>query len=99
VTDQRPIRAVGVFDDATIDDAIWPMTIPAVRAFVRAADTGGGEQGGWEFDAGVTFLVGENGSGKSTLVEGIATAVGLPAEGRSTSGGARTRTSESSLGS
>lgn len=34
-----------------------------------------------EFDAPVTFFVGENGSGKSTLLESLAIATGLPAVG------------------
>jgi predicted ATPase len=42
----------------------------------------------------VTVLVGENGSGKSTLVEVIAAAVGLNAEGGSTSTRLSTRRSE-----
>ena len=53
---------------------------------------------GWEFSAGVTFLVGENGSGKSTLIEGVAEAFGLPAEGGTSNGGAQTRRTESPLG-
>ncbi|PRI12120.1 AAA family ATPase [Leucobacter massiliensis] len=92
-TDARRVRRVRVFRDAAIDETRWPATIPAVRAFLRVA---GGE--GWEFSPGVTFLVGENGSGKSTLLEGIAEAVGLPAEGGSTNGGRASAGIESPLG-
>lgn len=95
--DTRPIRAIGTFKDAPIDDGAWPMTIPAIREFVRVARSRP-PFGGWEFSPGVTFLVGENGSGKSTLIEGIAEAAGLPAEGGTTNGGAQTRRTESPLG-
>lgn len=95
--DTRRIRSVGVFSDARIDWAAWPANVPAVREFLRVASAGGA-RGGWEFGPGVTFLVGENGSGKSTLIEGIAEAAGLPAEGGTANGGARTRRSESPLG-
>ncbi|MFT4235389.1 MAG: AAA family ATPase [Microbacterium sp.] len=102
-SDSRPIRAIGVFRDAVIDWASWPANVPAVGEFLKKADTpstgsGTGPFGGWEFGPGVTFLVGENGSGKSTLLEGIAEAVGLPAEGGSSSGGTVSRRSESPLG-
>ncbi|UOQ58537.1 AAA family ATPase [Leucobacter allii] len=92
-SDARPIRRVHVFDDAPVDAAEWPATIPAVSAFLE-----GCRRAGWEFGHGVTFLVGENGSGKSTLLEGIAEAAGLPAEGGSTNGGRRTARTESPLG-
>lgn len=39
------------------------------------------EQGVLQFNAPVTFLVGENGTGKSTLLEAIAVAAGFNAEG------------------
>lgn len=95
--DDRPLRAIGIFQDAMIEPASWPMTIPAVREFVRVAQSDP-PFGGWEFPPGVTFLVGENGSGKSTLVEGIAEAAGLPVEGGTANGGAQTRRTESPLG-
>jgi predicted ATPase len=41
----------------------FPFTVPIIRALETL-----------EFDAPVTFFVGENGSGKSTLLEGIAAA-------------------------
>ncbi len=91
--DPRPIRRVKVFADAAIDPRAWPMTVPSIAAFLAVA-----LRDGWEFEPGVTFLVGENGSGKSTLIEGIAEAYGLPAEGGTTNGGARTRRTESPLG-
>lgn len=96
-TDPRPIRAVGVFQDAEIDAAAWPARVPAIAEFLRVAREGA-PFGGWEFGPGVTFLVGENGSGKSTLLEGIAEAAELPAEGGTRNGGAATRRSESPLG-
>lgn len=95
--DPRPIRAVGVFKDAPIDERAWPATVPSIHAFLKAAQAGA-PYGGWEFGQGVTFLVGENGSGKSTLLEGIAEAAGLPAAGGTKNGGARTRRTESPLG-
>ena len=95
--DPRPIRFVGVFADADIDENRWPADVPAVRQFLDVAASGA-PFGGWEFDAGVTFLVGENGSGKSTLIECIAQAAGLPAEGGTHHGGATTRRTESPLG-
>lgn len=92
-TDSRPIRRVHVYADAPIDEQVWPANIPAIRAFLQAANGKG-----WEFDPGVTFLVGENGSGKSTLIEAIAEAAELPAEGGSTNGGTVSRRTESPLG-
>ena len=94
--DTRPIRAVGVFQDAQIDERVWPATIPAVREFLRVARSDP-PFGGWEFGPGVTFLVGENGSGKSTLIEGIAEAAGLPPEGGTTNGGASQKRPDSQL--
>lgn len=91
--DGRAIRRVRVFADAPVDAGRWPADVPAVGEFLRVA-----ARDGWEFDPGVTFLVGENGSGKSTLVEGIAVAAGLPAEGGSSFGGAVTRPDDSPLG-
>lgn len=91
--DSRSIRRVHVYGDAAIDDRSWPATVPAVRAFLDGIGARG-----WEFSAGVTFLVGENGSGKSTLLEGIAEAAGLPAEGGSTNGGRASSRTESPLG-
>lgn len=96
-SDSRPIRAVGVFQDAPIAWDMWPATIPSVRSVLETGQAGA-PYGGWELDPGITFLVGENGSGKSTLVEGIAQAAGLPAEGGTHNGGTRTRGSESPLG-
>jgi predicted ATPase len=94
--DTRPIRAVGLFADAAVDAEAWPATVPAIRAFLEVARAGASFDG-WEFDPGVTFLVGENGSGKSTLLEGIAGAAGLPLEGGTENGGAITRAADSPL--
>src|SRR5215203_6814361 len=49
------------------EDDGYPFVVPAV-ASLRAASL--------EFDAPVTFLVGENGSGKSAILEGLACAAG-----------------------
>lgn len=55
------LRSVAVRPGATGDG--FPFSVPAVRAL-----------GTLEFDAPVTFLVGENGSGKSTVLEVLAIA-------------------------
>jgi predicted ATPase len=82
-----PVRRVRRSLDATLDDATWPATIPAVGQVLRDG-----------LDLGrATVLVGENGSGKSTLVEGIALAFGLSPEGGSTGARHTTRASESAL--
>lgn len=47
-----------------------PFAVPVIRTLERL-----------EFEAPVTFLVGENGSGKSTLLEALAVAAGLPVAG------------------
>src|SRR5829696_1982703 len=49
------------------EDDRYPFAVPAV-ASLRAAPL--------EFNAPVTFLVGENGSGKSAILEGLACAAG-----------------------
>lgn len=46
----------------------FPFSVPAIRTLTEI-----------EFDAPVTFFVGENGSGKSTLLESLAIATKLPA--------------------
>lgn len=91
--DERPVREIGLYADAGIDDAAWPADVPAVASFLEQC-----RDGGFELQEGVTFLVGENGSGKSTLVEAIAQAFGLPPEGGTPNGGARTAPTESPLG-
>lgn len=93
LSDDRPLKRVHLFTDAVIDPATWPAVIPSVASFLEVCS-----RGGWEFDSGVTFLVGENGSGKSTLIEGLAEAAGLPAEGGPSSGDPSTRRTESALG-
>lgn len=85
-----PVRRVERHPEATLDEAEWPFTIPAVRQLVRQ---------GLDLEPGVTFLVGENGSGKSTIVEAVATAYGLNPEGGSTGAQHRSRVTESELGS
>lgn len=64
----------------------YPYSIPAVRELYSL-----------EFDANVTFLVGENGCGKSTLLEAIAVAWGFNAEGGSKNFRFSTRSSHSNL--
>ncbi len=51
-----------------------------------------------DFDAPVTFLVGENGAGKSTLLEAIAVALGFNAEGGTRNFNFSTRPTHSELG-
>ncbi|WP_223690353.1 AAA family ATPase [Leifsonia poae] len=87
--DDRPVRRVRAYADASWDATAWPASIPAVAQLLRD---------GLELARGVTFLVGENGSGKSTIIEGIATAYGLPPEGGSNQGSHATRATESPLG-
>ncbi|WP_445946875.1 AAA family ATPase [Shewanella sp.] len=65
----------------------YPFTIPALTGFESL-----------DFDADVTFFVGENGSGKSTLLEAIAVAMGLNAEGGNKNTHFATKASHSSLG-
>lgn len=54
--------------------ASWPEGFPFNVPVIRALET-------LEFDAPITFFVGENGAGKSTLLEAIACAARLPAIG------------------
>jgi predicted ATPase len=71
VLSARPyLRAVSVHREGIASDDAYPFRIPAVR-----------ELRDLEFDADVTFIVGENGCGKSTLLEGIAAAWGFNPEG------------------
>ncbi|ABE53540.1 SMC protein-like protein [Shewanella denitrificans OS217] len=65
----------------------YPFTIPALAGFDSL-----------DFDADVTFFVGENGSGKSTLLEAIAVAMGLNAEGGNKNTHFATKVSHSNLG-
>lgn len=60
------LRSVSLRETAHPQDG-YPFGVPAVRALADRP---------LEFDAPVTFLVGENGSGKSTLLEAIACAAG-----------------------
>jgi len=68
------LRSVQVDPHADSDLDSYPFTIPAVR-----------ELGVLEPHPDVTFFVGENGAGKSTVLEAIAVALGLAAEGGSSS--------------
>ena len=88
--DERPVRRVEAYKDASYDADAWPYSLPPVAQLLRQ---------GLELAPGVTFLVGENGSGKSTLVEAIAQAAGINAEGGSPNAMHSTRVSESPLGS
>ena len=62
----RGVRLLAPRAGAPEDDQ-YPFAVPAV-ASLRAAPL--------EFDAPVTFLVGENGSGQSAILEGVACAAG-----------------------
>ena len=84
---QLPIKRVSRSEQAQLDPAAWPASLPAVSHLLRD----GLEPGQ------LTILVGENGSGKSTIVEGIAGAYGLSAEGGSTGARHSTRPTESAL--
>lgn len=64
------IRSVRAAFDAEVNPAVWPFTVPSVRALLRGVDF-----------SPLTVIVGENGAGKSVLVEALAAAYGLPAEG------------------
>ncbi len=66
------IRSMSIRRDAVPSYDRYPFTVPVVRNLESI-----------EFDAQVTFLIGENGSGKSTLIEALALACGFKAEGGS----------------
>ena len=57
---------------AELDDAIWPMSVPAIRDVARR---------GLRFTSDLVVLAGANGSGKSTLLEAIAEAYGIDVRG------------------
>jgi predicted ATPase len=82
-----PVRRVERSPYATLPDAQWPITIPAVAHLLKAGPALGP----------ATVLVGENGAGKSTVVEAIAMAFGLAAEGGSTNARHATRATASAL--
>ncbi len=85
--DVRPyIREVSLKRDKISSYDAYPFCIPAVR-----------ELDGLEFNADVTFVVGESGCGKSTLLEGIASAWGFNPEGGTANVRFSTRASHSSL--
>lgn len=65
-------------------------TLPPVR-YLMAGNT-------LDFDAPVTFLIGENGTGKSTLLEAMAVACGFNPEGGSRNFTFSTRATHSELG-
>jgi predicted ATPase len=67
--DGRFVEGISI-DWNAIDPHSYLRGIPAIRSL-----------GQLDFDAPVTFFVGENGSGKSTLLEAIAVAYGFNAEG------------------
>lgn len=64
---ERFIKGIRLRD---VDTSTYPFSIPSVSDMESI-----------QFDAAVTFFVGENGSGKSTIVEAIAVAAGFNAEG------------------
>ena len=73
-SDPRLVRAFRPSASASVDDAVWPGTVPAAAQLLRE---------GLELPPGITILVGENGSGKSTVVEMLAEAYGLNPQGGS----------------
>lgn len=64
-----PLRAIE-WKKARPETAGFPFNVPVIQTFTRL-----------DFDAPITFLVGENGSGKSTFLEAMACAVDLPTVG------------------
>ena len=80
------LREVALRRDKVADFGRYPFNLPAVASLDRL-----------EFDARVTFLIGENGSGKSTLLEAIAVALGFNPEGGSRNFRFGTRDSHSEL--
>ncbi len=64
------LREVSLKRTGVSDFSQYPFSIAAVR-----------ELDALEFDARVTFIIGENGCGKSTLLEAIAVGLGFNAEG------------------
>ena len=80
------LREVALRRDKVPDFNRYPFNLPAVASLDRL-----------EFDARVTFLIGENGSGKSTLLEAIAVALGFNPEGGSRHFRFGTRPSHSDL--
>jgi len=80
------LREVALRRDRVPDFNRYPFNLPAVASLDRL-----------EFDARVTFLIGENGSGKSTLLEAIAVALGFNPEGGSRNFRFGTRPSHSDL--
>ena len=80
------LREVALRRDKISDFRRYPFNLPAVVSLDRL-----------EFDARVTFLIGENGSGKSTLLEAIAVALGFNPEGGSRHFRFGTRPSHSEL--
>jgi predicted ATPase len=81
------VRSVQLLADDVPDAALWPWSMPAVRALRTPL----------ELDERATILVGENGSGKSTIVEALAVALGMNAEGGSNHMRFSTRASHSAL--
>ena len=63
------LRSIRLNDPATLPER-FPFSLPCVRQLAEL-----------EFEAPVTFFVGENGSGKSTLLEAMAAATGAVALG------------------
>jgi predicted ATPase len=64
-----PLRAIA-WKEGKARPAGFPFNVPIMQTFGRL-----------EFNAPITFLVGENGSGKSTFLEAMACAVDLPTVG------------------
>lgn len=79
-----------VFLRRSLPEDSYLNCIPAVRWLL--------EGGRLDFDAPVTFFVGENGTGKSTLLEAMAVALGFNAEGGTRNFNFSTRPTHSALG-
>jgi predicted ATPase len=62
------LRSIAIKRGRTVAVDRFPFSVPVIRNLETL-----------EFNAPVTFFVGENGSGKSTLLEGLAAAASLPA--------------------
>jgi len=80
------LASVRLMWDRVEDRLAFPFALPAIKHIDSL-----------EFDAPITFFVGENGTGKSTLLEAIAVAAGFNAEGGSRNFRFRTRSTHSVL--
>ena len=75
MTGKNPDYLKAIIYEGPDDKSRYPFNIPAVKHLIKVRRM--------EFNAPVTFFVGENGTGKSTLLEAMAVAYGYNAEGGS----------------